>query len=194
MILEDGTSFLGTVFGSERAAAGEVVFTTGMVGYPESLTDPSYAGQILVATYPLVGNYGVPGDERDALGLPVGFESERVQVRAFVVSTLASDTSHRTARRSLDGWLRESGVAGLHGVDTRALAKRLRDQGTMLGKVVVDGVDPEIDESDPNLTNLVATVSIPEPVHYGQDGPRIVLVDTGSSRASSAAWSVPARA
>ena len=179
LILEDGTSFLGTVFGSERAAAGEVVFTTGMVGYPESLTDPSYAGQILVATYPLVGNYGVPGDERDALGLPVGFESERVQVRAFVVSTLASDTSHRTARRSLDGWLRESGVAGLHGVDTRALAKRLRDQGTMLGKVVVDGVDPEIDESDPNLTNLVATVSIPEPVHYGQDGPRIVLVDTG---------------
>ncbi|MBN2490139.1 MAG: glutamine-hydrolyzing carbamoyl-phosphate synthase small subunit [Planctomycetes bacterium] len=178
LILEDGTEFPGTFFGAEIAAAGEVVFTTGMVGYPESLTDPSYAGQILVATYPLVGNYGVPGDEPDALGLPAAFESERVQVSGLVIANLGGDVSHPTARRSLDDWLREAGVPGLEGVDTRALAQRLRDRGTMLGKLVPAGED--IAFFDPHLTNLVARVSHPERMEYGRDGPRIVLVDTGA--------------
>jgi carbamoyl-phosphate synthase small subunit len=178
LILEDGTEFSGSLFGAEVATAGEVVFTTGMVGYPESLTDPSYAGQILVATYPLVGNYGVPGGERDELGLPAGFESERIQVSGLVIANLSGDVSHHAARRSLDDWLQQSGVPGIHGVDTRALAKRLREQGTMLGKLVPAGQDVAFE--DPNLTNLVARVSLPETIEYGTDGPRIVLVDTGA--------------
>jgi carbamoyl-phosphate synthase small subunit len=178
LILEDGSEFPGTLFGAETAISGEVVFTTGMVGYPESFTDPSYAGQILVCTYPLVGNYGVPGNERDAFDLPLGFESEKVQIEGLVVSSLSRDTSHWSARRSLDDWLRESGVPGIQGVDTRALAKRIREKGAMLGKLVAAGQDVEM--RDPNLTNLVQRVSLPETIEYGQDGPRIVLVDTGA--------------
>ncbi len=177
LILEDGTEIPGTLFGAEVPVSGEVVFNTGMVGYPESLTDPSYAGQILVMTYPLVGNYGVPGKERDALGLPAGFESDRVQIRGLVVSSLSSDTSHWSARRSLDDWLLESGVPGLQGVDTRALAKRIREKGVLLGRIVSAGRDIEM--ADPNLTNLVAEVSTPEPREFGRDGPRVVLIDTG---------------
>lgn len=118
LILEDGTELRGTLFGAEVPVAGEVVFNTGMVGYPESLTDPSYAGQILVLTYPLVGNYGVPGDERDEFNLPVGFESERVRIQGLVVATLSDDSSHWSARRTLHDWLRESGVPVLTGIDT----------------------------------------------------------------------------
>jgi carbamoyl-phosphate synthase small subunit len=177
LVLEDGTELRGRAFGARRSAAGEVVFTTGMVGYPESLTDPSYRGQVLVFTYPLIGNYGVPRDTRDELGLPLGFESERVQVSGVVVSTLASDTSHWAASRSLGDWLEAAGVPGIAGVDTRALTRRLRERGTMLGKVVIDGQDLPL--YDPNLDNLVAQVSVPEPVDYGKDGPRVVVVDTG---------------
>lgn len=179
LVLEDGTEFPGQLFGEETAVSGEVVFNTGMVGYPESLSDPSYAGQILVSTYPLIGNYGVPGEARDAYGLPVGFESDRIQVAAFVVSTLASDTSHWTARRSLHEWMAVSGVPGIQGVDTRALAKRIREKGTMLGKLIPSGLD--VGFSDPNLTNLVDRVSAREPIEYGKhnDGPRVALVDTG---------------
>ncbi|MCU7934590.1 MAG: glutamine-hydrolyzing carbamoyl-phosphate synthase small subunit [Candidatus Thiodiazotropha sp. (ex Dulcina madagascariensis)] len=180
LVLEDGSAFPGTIFGAEQAVAGEVVFNTGMVGYPEYLTDPSFAGQIVVATYPLVGNYGVPGYARDENDLPMGFESERIQVCGFVVSTLASDTSHWTAQRSLHEWMRDSGIPGIQGVDTRALAKRIREKGVMLGKLVPDGED--IGFIDPNLTNLAAGVSIREPKWYGKgnSGPRVVLVDTGT--------------
>ena len=178
LVLEDGSEFPGTLFGAPAPIAGEVVFNTGMVGYPEALTDPSYAGQILVATYPLIGNYGVPQTGRDDFGLPARFESERVQIRALVVSTLSSDTSHWSASRSLDTWLSESGVPGLSGVDTRALAQRIRTHGAMLGKLLAEG--QETPWYNPNLENLVADVSIPEPVSYGKDGPRVVLVDTGA--------------
>ena len=178
LILEDGTELHGTLLGAEVPVAGEVVFNTGMVGYPESLTDPSYAGQILVLTYPLVGNYGVPGNERDESNLPTGFESERVRIQGLVLATLSDDTSHRSAHRTLHDWLRESGVPVLTGIDTRALAKRLRDKGTALGKLVPDGEDVAF--HDPNRTNLVAQVSFPEPVRYGQDGPRVVLIDAGT--------------
>ncbi len=178
LVLEDGSEHPGTLAGSVTAVAGEVVFNTGMVGYPESLTDPSYAGQILVLTYPLVGNYGVPPSERDDLGLPAWFESERVQIRGLIVSSLSSDTSHWSAARSLDAWLAQSGVPILVGVDTRALAQRIRTHGAMLGKIVTRGDD--VAWHNPNLENLVAGVSVTEPVHYGSDGPRVVLVDTGA--------------
>lgn len=178
LILEDGAQFSGTLFGARVPQAGEVVFNTGMVGYPESLTDPSYAGQILALTYPLVGNYGVPGPALDADGLPVGFESERIQIAGLVVSTLSSDTSHWNSKLSLAAWLEAAGVPGLAGIDTRALAKRIREKGAMLGKLVASGED--VPWSDPNVTNLVARVSPEQPVSYGKDGPRVVLVDTGA--------------
>jgi len=177
LILHDGTEFAGSMFGAEGAIAGEVVFNTGMVGYPETLTDPSYRGQILVLTYPLIGNYGVPGDQRDEFDLPAHFESERVQITGLVISTLSSDTSHWSAERALDDWLRDAGVPAIQGVDTRALAKKIRDHGAMLGKLVPRGHD--LAWHDPNQTNLVAEVSLPEPRSYGRDGPRLVLVDTG---------------
>ena len=176
--LEDGTEFGGSFVGVDVPVSGEVVFSTGMVGYPESLTDPSYAGQILVLTYPLVGNYGVPGDTRDEFDLPSGFESERIQIQGLVVSTLSSDTSHWSARRTLQAWLDDAGVPILAGVDTRAVAKHIRTEGAMLGKLVPDGEDVVM--RDPNRRNLVAEVSIREPVWYGHDGPRVVLVDTGA--------------
>jgi carbamoyl-phosphate synthase large subunit len=178
LVLEDGFEVSGTCFGAEVPIAGEVVFSTGMVGYPESLTDPSFAGQILVLTYPLVGNYGVPDDSRDEFHLPRHFESERIQVAGLVVSTLSHDTSHWEAERSLHGWLEQHGVPGLAGVDTRELAKRIREEGAMLAKLVPDGED--VDWHDPNLTNLVASAGVREPVEYGTDGPRVVLVDTGA--------------
>ena len=178
LVLEDGSDYPGTLFGSRTPIAGEVVFNTGMVGYPEALTDPSYAGQILVLTYPLVGNYGVPALERDELGLPARFESDRPQIRALVVASLSSDTSHWSADRSLDAWLADSGVPGLAGVDTRALAQRIRTQGAMLGKLVAEG--EEIAWHNPNLENLVAGVSVAEPIRYGTDGPSVELVDTGA--------------
>jgi carbamoyl-phosphate synthase small subunit len=178
LILEDGTEIPGAVLGARVPVAGEVVFNTGMVGYPESLTDPSYAGQILAFTYPLIGNYGVPAKSRDCWGLPQGFESDRIHVSGMVVSTLESDTWHRSASRSLPHWLEESGVPCLAGVDTRALAKRLREKGAMLGKIVVAGED--LPWRDPNVQNLVAGVSVTEPQLYGSDGPRVVVVDTGA--------------
>lgn len=178
LILEDGSEYPGTLFGARLPAAGEAVFNTGMVGYPESMTDPSYAGQILVMTYPLVGNYGVPGDKKDELGLPAGFESDRIQVSGLVVSTVSSDTSHWSAERSLPAWMEAGGVPGIQGVDTRAVAKRIRDHGAMLAKLVADG--EEIDWIDPNLTNLAAETSIVAPEEYGTDGPRVILVDTGA--------------
>jgi carbamoyl-phosphate synthase small subunit len=177
LVLEDGSEFPGTLFGAIQPAAGEVVFNTGMVGYPESLTDPSYAGQILVLTYPHIGNYGVPPWSRDDLGLPEWFESERIQVTGLVISSLSSDISHWSAERALVDWLKAENVPGLFGVDTRALAKRLRESGAMLGKLVPPGVD--VAWRDPNTSNLAAEVSVREPVSYGTDGPRVVVADTG---------------
>ncbi len=177
LILEDGTEFAGELFGAHVPRAGEVVFNTGMVGYPETLTDPSYAGQILIFTYPLLGNYGVPGDERDEFDLPRHFESERVQVEGVVVSALGDDCDHWSANRSLRQWLETAGVPGISGVDTRALTKHIREYGAMLGKIVPSGEDVEF--FDPNSTNLVAKVSCQEPREYGVDGPRVALVDTG---------------
>jgi carbamoyl-phosphate synthase small subunit len=154
LMLEDGTAIAGRLFGFQKSVAGEVVFNTGMVGYPEALTDPSYSGQILVMTYPLIGNYGVPERNGESTGTP--FESEKIQTAGLIVSELTPGYSHRTACGSLSQWLRDEGVPCLTGVDTRALTKRLR-QGNMLGKILVGGED--VPFSDPDRLNLVAPSS-----------------------------------
>lgn len=178
--LEDGTVYQGYSFGAEKSIAGELVFQTGMVGYPESITDPSYRGQILVVTFPLVGNYGVPSRETmDELlkTLPKYFESTQIHIAALVVATYAGeDYSHFLAESSLGSWLKEQGVPAMHGVDTRALTKRIRQKGSMLGRMLlqktgstdgaVDSLPTGKDEwrsffeqtewVDPNKKNLVA--------------------------------------
>lgn len=182
LVLEDGTELVGQGFGAPLAAAGEVVFNTGMVGYPESLTDPSYAGQILVLTYPLVGNYGVPPRTSDAHGLPRGFESDRIQAAGLVVAEQCDAPSHHDAASTLAAWLAEQGVPGLAGVDTRALTRQLRSHGTMLGVLETGGETAE--RYDPNAIDIVAEVTSPGVVHYrpvGQDhAPRVVLLDCGA--------------
>lgn len=185
LILEDGTVFEGRVFGAPRATAGEVVFATGMVGYPEAMTDPSFEGQILVLTYPLIGNYGVPARGREQHGVVEGFEASRLHVRALVVATLSHDDTHWSAGSSLDAWLREEGVVGLQGIDTRALTQKLRSEGTVAGKLLVDGErDPGVTEhtlfEDPAARNLVADVSVRAPVLYGNGRQRVILVDCGA--------------
>lgn len=176
LILEDGTVFTGKSFGFERSVAGEVVFNTSMTGYPESLTDPSYAGQILVATYPLIGNYGVPGISTTS-GLPDFFESERIQVTALIVSDYSEQYSHWSAAQSLGDWLKENKIPGLSGIDTRALTKIIREKGAMLGKIVFG--DDDLDFIDPNQQNLVDMVSCKEVITYGDGRTRILLIDCG---------------
>jgi len=180
LILEDGSVFSGYAFGSERSVSGEVVFNTGMVGYPESLTDPSYWGQILTMTYPLIGNYGVPGSDRED-DLLKYFESERIQVQGLVLANYADEYFHWNAKKSLSEWMREYDIPGVYGIDTRALTKKLREQGTMLGKILEDGEgeEGEIDFIDPNRRNLAAEVSIKESVTYNGGEKTIILVDCG---------------
>ncbi|CBZ54796.1 hypothetical protein NCLIV_052220 [Neospora caninum Liverpool] len=145
LVLADGTEFLGYSFGFPGSVGGEVVFNTGMVGYPESLTDPSYEGQILVLTYPLIGNYGVPSSEQDEHGLPKYFEGDRIYVRALVVADYDATavTAHFRAENSLAAWMNTHKVPAIAGVDTRALTKHLREVGCMLGKIVVLGEEEE---------------------------------------------------
>ncbi len=179
LVLEDGTTFEGYSFGSNTAAAGEVVFNTAMSGYPESLTDPSYAGQILVFTYPLIGNYGVPYDTIDpATGLPKFFESERIHTTGIIVSEYSHENSHWNSQKSLSDWLKEYNVPAIEGIDTRALTQKIREKGAMLGKIVFEGQNVEL--HDPNKDNLVAQVSTREVITYGNGKYRIVMVDTGA--------------
>src|SRR6056297_1231246 len=134
LILENGKEFAGWSFGADQPTAGEVVFNTAMTGYPESLTDPSYKGQILVATYPLIGNYGVPArEEKD--GLLRHFESDRIHVSALVISDYSFEYSHWNAEQSLGVWLEEQQVPAIFDVDTRAITQILREHGSMLGKI-----------------------------------------------------------
>ena len=177
LILDDGTVFRGKSFGYEKPVAGEVVFNTAMSGYPESLTDPSYEGQILVFTYPLIGNYGVPA--RDTVqNLSAYYESEKIHVEAIVISDYSLEYSHWNADKSLAQWLQEEHIAGICDIDTRALTKHLRERGSMKGKIIIDGGE-EIDWVDPNIYNLVARVSCKEVIEYGNSGKRVVLVDCG---------------
>lgn len=174
LLLADGTEFEGAGFGSPLSSSGEVVFNTGMVGYPECLTDPSYRGQILVFTYPLIGNYGVPA------GRPERLESERVQVAGVVVARLSRFYSHASSDLSLDEWLKDAGIPGVMGVDTRRLTRHLRSHGSMLGKLLVDGAD--VEQDDPNARNLLPEVSVAEPRDLGKGSKRIILVDLGCKR------------
>lgn len=176
LILEDGTTIQGKSFGYEKSVSGEVVFNTAMTGYPESLTDPSYKGQILVLTYPLVGNYGAPVEdvENDLLRF---HESNMIHISALVVSDYSFHYSHWNAKNSLGAWLKENKIPAIYGVDTRALTKKLREQGTMLGKIIVDNKD--VPFYDPSRENLVARVSTREVTTYGKGKYKILLVDCG---------------
>jgi len=176
IILEDGAEYDGKSFGYQGSAAGEIVFNTAMTGYPESLTDPSYKGQILVMTYPLVGNYGVPCDDREN-GMSKFFESEGIHISALIVTDYIEDYSHWAAHKSLNDWMIENRIPGVYGVDTRAITKRLREKGTMLGKVVFNNQD--VDFYNPYNDNLVDMVSCKEKIEYGNGAHRILLVDCG---------------
>ncbi len=175
-MLENGMVFSGFSFGYNKPVAGEVVFNTAMTGYPESLTDPSYFGQILVATYPLVGNYGVPGEDTDG-DIRKYYESDKIAVKGFIISDYSTEYSHWNAKYSLGDWLKMQKIPGIYGIDTRALTQVLRESGTMLGKIVFD--DRDVEWYDPNRDNLVAAVSPKEKQVYGNGKHRILLIDCG---------------
>ncbi|MGQ8338355.1 glutamine-hydrolyzing carbamoyl-phosphate synthase small subunit [Sunxiuqinia sp. A32] len=176
LILEDGTRFEGKSFGYDKSIAGEVVFYTAMTGYPESLTDPSYTGQILVSTYPMIGNYGVPTDLKKE-GIYEHYESHKVHISGLIISDYSSEYSHWNAMKSLGDWLKEWEVPGLFDIDTRALTKILREKGSMLGKIEFE--EEPIDFYDPNKENLVAKASIAQKEVYGDGEHKVVLVDCG---------------
>uniref|UniRef100_A0A4W6DFP8 Multifunctional protein CAD n=1 Tax=Lates calcarifer TaxID=8187 RepID=A0A4W6DFP8_LATCA len=181
LILEDGATFRGRLFGANVSVSGEVVFQTGMVGYPEALTDPSYRCQLLTLTYPLVGNYGVPKDEEGEFGLSKWFESSKIHAAALIIGELSDSPSHWSSVKSLDQWLKEQGVPGLQGIDTRCLTKKIREKGTMLGKLVVDETpEDSIPFDNPDQRNLVQEVSMKEPRVFNPSGSlRITVVDCG---------------
>ncbi len=181
LLLEDGSTFSGHSFGAEKSVSGELVFSTAMTGYPESLTDPSYSGQVLVITFPLVGNYGVPCDGSVVDGLTRFFESEKIHIKGLVVSDYSFKHSHWNAIKSLDAWLKEHDVPGIYGVDTRELTKEIRERGAMLCKLYVDGLEPEAEFHNQNNENLVEKVSTKEIIEYNPEGEyKVVLVDYGA--------------
>jgi carbamoyl-phosphate synthase small subunit len=179
LILEDGTVVRGRAFGAQATTFGELVFNTSMTGYQESLTDPSYAGQLLMLTYPLVGNYGVNPDD---------FESRRIWPRGFIVREACQEPSHRKGgSKTLDAFLREHGVPGIEGVDTRALTLATRSRGTLKAALTTeDRTDEDLLAQvrampHPDSANLVAEVSVPKPSEHPGKGPRrIVLLDCGA--------------
>jgi carbamoyl-phosphate synthase small subunit len=207
LILKDGTQYQGNSFGADKSTAGEVVFTTGMVGYPESLTDPSYRGQILVFTYPLIGNYGVPDKKY--------WESGKIQVSGLIVCNYNDTPSHWQSKQSLSQWLKKEGIPALEIKDTRGLTLRLREHGVMLGKIITDNMSLPVapkqsnqgkkiaaspgqslqlrqgfvgqagllamtEFEDPNLRNLVAEVSIKKPQIIGRGRKTVALIDCGA--------------
>ncbi len=178
LILEDGSEFIGKSFGYEGNTNGEVVFNTGMVGYPETMTDPSYRGQILVCTYPLIGNYGIPGDEQEN-GMYKNFESDKVHCRALIVLDYSEEYSHWDAKKSLGEWMKEQKIPGITGIDTRMLTCKLREQGTMPGKIIINE-NEKTEFQDINKLDLVSEVSIKDPVEYNRNGKRVILVDCGT--------------
>eukprot|EP00957_Ditylum_brightwellii_P063488 4819537-Ditylum_brightwellii.AAC.1 len=182
--LEDGTTITGTSFGCHTSVEGEVVFATGMVGYPESLTDPSYQGQILTLTSPMVGNYGVPNRNTiDEYGLPAFFESTKIHAQGLLVQDYSHHYSHWNAASSLGDWLKEEGIPGLCDIDTRMLTKKIREKGALLGRIEIDLDAPVPDFTkmqDPNARHLVGEVSVKEPKVYGKGNPiKVLAVDCG---------------
>ena len=185
LILEDGTEFPGWSFGYEGNAVGEVVFNTAMMGYPESLTDPSYAGQILVTTFPLIGNYGVPDTGIGADGLPLFMESEKIHVKALVVADYSENFSHWNAQESLASWLQREKIPAITGINTRQLTMVLREHGVMMGRIETQPLplpkEGEFnDHQDYGSVNWVEKVSCKEVITYNRGaGKRVVLVDCG---------------
>ena len=184
LILDDGTVFCGWAFGAAKNTTGEVVFNTAMTGYPESLTDPSYAGQILVTTYPLIGNYGVPDTGLAANGLPLFMESEKIHAKALIVADYSETYSHWNAKESLDAWLKREGIPAITGIDTRRLTKLLREHGVMMGRLEVNSLEVKSEKSteDYGSVNWVEKVSCKEVITYqpiGEKKHRVVLVDCG---------------
>jgi carbamoyl-phosphate synthase small subunit len=176
VVLEDGTEFHGKSFGFEKSVSGEVVFNTAMTGYTESLTDPSYKGQILILTYPLIGNYGVPGKLKED-NLYKYYESYALHISGLIISDYTEEYSHWNAKKSLGDWLKEHKIPGIYGIDTRTLTKILREKGTMLGKIVYN--DQDLPFYDPNKDNLVAQVSTKEKKVFGKGKYSILLIDCG---------------
>ena len=195
LVLQDGTTFKGKSFGYEKNVYGEVVFNTAMMGYPESLTDPSYAGQLLTITYPLVGNYGVPPFSVEPDGLATFMESDRIYAKALIVSDYTENYSHWNACESLGDWLKREQVPGVTGIDTRQLTKVLREHGVMMGKLVFSDSAVSLgsvsenqanDSSEADVTedygsvNWVERVSCKDIITYNEGtGKRVVLVDCG---------------
>ena len=189
LLLEDGSTFFGHGFGAEISTPGEVVFNTGMVGYPESMTDPSYAGQILCFTYPLIGNYGVPlYEEKDEFGLPRFFESDSIKVKGIVVQEACETPSHWASKLTLSKWMDREGVPGIEGVDTRALVTRLRESGVMMGILANGGEALDRGRLQDLLKkaeryssqNFVKGVSVADPVVHGESDRRVVIIDCGT--------------
>lgn len=192
LILKDGTRLTGQSFGANVSSAGEVVFNTGMMGYPESFTDPSYTGQILTLTYPLIGNYGVGADSKDKNGIPKHFESNKISIKGLIVSEYSENFSHWDATRPLSKWLKENKIPAITGIDTRALTQKIRQHGTILGKIIptknlpADKQDKTLDKLsqktafyNPDLDNLVAQASIRKPKIYKSGKKRIICIDCG---------------
>jgi len=184
LILEDGTEFDGASFGARVPVAGEVVFTTAMSGYVEALTDPSFRGQILVLTYPLAGNYGVPAP-RTPGSLDGPYESGRIQVQGLVVQHAIAHPSHHASRRTLGDWLTSEGVPALTGVDTRTLTRRLREHGTMRGWLLPGDAPVDVEQAAANgvemRDELFRLVAPTQTTRIGTgNGPRVLLVDAGA--------------
>ena len=169
LLLDDGTVFCGKSFGFEKPVAGEVVFNTAMTGYPESLTDPSYAGQLMTLTYPLAGNYGVPPFTLEPDGLATFMESEHIHAEAIIVSDYSENYSHWNAVESLGDWLKREQIPGIMGIDTRELTKVLREHGVMMGRIVFDDEmdNKQLPKDDYGEINYVDKVSCKDIIVYG---------------------------
>ena len=192
LILEDGTVFEGMGFGYSTTVFGEAVFNTGMTGYTEALTDPSYSGQILTLTYPLVGNYGVPDPmAKDTDGIRKNFESEMIQARGLVVHELSLIASHWNLSLTLDEWLYNEKIPGISGIDTRELTIKLRTSGVMMGALAVSDTPIDVSELKKKLSSakkyndeeFMNTVSTKEPQIFGSESESIVVIDTGVKNA-----------
>ena len=182
LILSDGSVFHGRSFGYEKPVAGEVVFNTAMTGYPESLTDPSYAGQLMVLTYPLVGNYGVPPFTTEPNGLATFMESEKIHAEAIIVSDYSEEYSHWNAAESLADWLKREQVPANTGIETRELTKVLREQGVMMGRIVFGNEPDHLPESSYAGINYVDKVSCKEIIHYAGNRKNGYRKDTPSTQ------------
>lgn len=188
LLLADGTRLDGDGFGYLGETDGEVVFTTGMTGYPEAFTDPSYRGQILTMTFPLIGNYGVPDDSKKTNGISDFLESDNIQIRALIVSEYCENPFHYENHESLDAWFKRHKIPGIAGIDTRALTQLLREKGSMLGKIVPTAtlgktVSKKLQIEDPNAVNLVDQVSTKKVLRYSPEGKKakktVLVVDCG---------------